>query len=54
MTFCYLNILDNDIDDGCCGCYDVNTWYKILGCCNYNDVFKLWDVVKRMRIKSKL
>lgn len=31
-------------EDGCHGCYDLQTWHEILGHCNYDDVLKLESV----------
>ena len=36
------------------GCYDINTWHRILGHCNYDDIRKLPNVVKGMKIKEKI
>lgn len=35
------------------GVYSVEVWYKILGYCNMNDVFKLENVVEGMKIIIK-
>lgn len=35
-----LNTVSNEKDDGCHGCYDIQTWHEILGH-NYEDVSKL-------------
>lgn len=51
----YLNTYDDDdYDDGCHACYDIQTWHKILGHCNYNDVSKLQNVVEGMQIKGTI
>ena len=31
--------------------YDINTWHRILGHCNINDIKKLLKVVNGMKIK---
>lgn len=36
----YLSTVTDDFD-GCHGCYNIQTWHKILGHCNYEDVLKL-------------
>ena len=43
----------NKSEDSCQGCYDKNTWHKILGHCNNDDIRKLPNVVKGMKIKGK-
>ena len=48
----YLMSITIKSEDCCQGCYDINTWYKILGHCNYNDIRKLPNVVKGMKIKE--
>lgn len=40
-------------NDKCNACHDIQTWHKILGHCNYDDVLKLQDVVEGMQIKGK-
>lgn len=35
------------------GCHDIQTWHRILGHCNFDDVAKLEKVVKGMMIKGK-
>ena len=44
----------NKSEDSCQGCYDINTWHRILGHCNYDDIRKLPNVVKGMKIKEKI
>ena len=44
----------NKSEDSCQGCYDINTWYRILGHCNNEDIRKLPNVVKGMKIKEKI
>lgn len=48
----YLSTLESDTDQ-CSVCYDVQTWHKILGYCNYDDVLKLESVTEGMKIKGK-
>ncbi len=40
-------------NDKCNTCHDIQTWHEILGHCNYDDVFKLQNVVEGMQIKGK-
>lgn len=50
----YLHTVNNnydECDDKCKGCYDMQTWHKILGHCNYDDVQRLQNVVDGMKIK---
>lgn len=53
----YLNsaepIDESNDEDGCHGCYDLQTWHEILGHCNYDDVLKLESVTEGMKIKGK-
>ena len=44
----------NKSEESCQGCYDINTWHRILCHCNYDDIRKLPNVVKRMKIKEKI
>ena len=44
----------NRSEDSYQGCYDINTWHRILGHCYYNDIRKLPNVVKGMKIKEKI
>ena len=44
----------NKSEDSCQGCYDINTWHRILGHCNYDDIRKLPNAVKGMKIKEKI
>ena len=44
----------NKSEDSCKGRYDINTWHRILGHCNYDDIRKLPNVVKEMKIKEKI
>ncbi|KAK6305403.1 hypothetical protein J4Q44_G00241830 [Coregonus suidteri] len=46
----YLNTVSDENDDGCHGCYDIHTWHKILGHCNFEDVSKLENVTEGMKI----
>ena len=50
----YLMSTNNKPEDSCQGCYDMNTWHRILGHCNYDDIRKLPNVVKGMKIKEKI
>ena len=43
----YLMSTMNKSEDSCQGCYDINTWHRILGHCNYDDIRKLPNVVKK-------
>lgn len=46
--------MTNDCDDDQCNaCYSMQTWYEILGHCNYGDIQKLQSVVERMTINDK-
>ena len=45
---------ENKSEDSCQGWYDIHTWLKILGHCNYDDVKKLPNVVEGMKIKEKI
>lgn len=52
----YLNSVTSDhyVDnDECNGCHDVETWHKILGHCNYEDLVKLENITEGMKIKGK-
>ena len=44
----------NKSEDSCLRYYDINTRHRILGHCNYDDIRKLPNVVKGMRIKEKI
>lgn len=44
---------DENTDDVCNGCHDIQTWHRILGHCNFEDVSKLEKVFKGMSIKGK-
>ena len=35
---CHLMLTMNKSEDSCQGCYDINTWHRILGYCNYDDL----------------
>lgn len=50
----YLNTVSDENDDGCHGCYDIHTWHKILGHCNFEDVSKLENVTEGMKITGKI
>ena len=50
----YLMSTTNKSEDRCQGCYDINTWQRKLGHCNYDDIRKLLNGVKRMKIKEKI
>ena len=50
----YLMSTTNKSEDSCQGCYDINTWHRILGHCNYDDIRKLPKAVKGMKIKEKI
>lgn len=51
----YLNTANGDGDtDSCNSCYDIQTWHEILGHCNYEDISKLQNVVKGMKITGKI
>ena len=43
----------NKSEDSRQGSYDIDTWHRILGHCNYDDIRKLPNVVKGMKIKEK-
>lgn len=45
--------MNNDCDDQCMSCHDIQMWHEILGHCNFNDVQKLENVVDGMSIKGK-
>jgi len=49
----YLHTVNDECDDQCMGCFDMQTWHEILGHCNYDDVQKLQNVVDGMKIKGK-
>ena len=51
----YLPIVpvNNDCDDQCMSCHDIQKWHEILGHCNFNDVQELVNVVDGMSIKGK-
>ncbi|XDV16957.1 hypothetical protein PO909_016438 [Leuciscus waleckii] len=49
----YLHTMDNECDDQCRKCYDLQTWHEILGHCNYGDVIKLENVVDGMQIENR-
>ena len=50
----YLMSTTNKSEDSCQACYDINTWHRILGHCNYDNIRKLPNVVKGMKIKEKI
>ena len=41
-------------EDSCQGCYDIYSWHRILGHCNYDDIKKLPNGVKGRKIKEKI
>lgn len=47
----YLPTVETNVDQ-CKVCHDVQTWHKILGHCNYEDVKSLQGIVKGMEIKG--
>ena len=49
----YLSTVEDENSDEVKGCYDIQTWHKILGHCNFDDVPKLEKVVEKMVIKGK-
>ena len=49
----YLSTVEDDNSNEVNGCYDIQTWHKILGHCNFDDVSKLEKVVVGMVIKGK-
>lgn len=49
----YLSTVENENVDEACGCHDIQTWHKILGHCNFDDVRKLEKVVEGMSIEGK-
>lgn len=51
----YLPIVpvNNDCDDQCMSCHDIQTRHEILGHCNFDDVQKLENVVDGMSITGK-
>ena len=44
----------NNSEDSCQGCYDINTWHRILGHCDHDDIRKLPNMVKGMKIIEKI
>ena len=44
---------EDESNDKCNVCHDIQTWHQILGHCNYNDILKLQNVVDGMQIKGK-
>ena len=37
-----MTVEDNkNTEDLCQGCYDIHTWHKILGHCNYDNIVKI-------------
>ena len=50
----YLMSTTNKSEDNCQGCYDINTWYRILRHCNNDDIRKSSNVVKGRKIKEKI
>src|SRR4029434_1751079 len=46
--------VNNDCDDQCMSCHDIQTWHEILGHCNFDDVMKLENVVDGMSIRGKV
>ena len=44
----------NKSEDSCQGCYDIDTWHRILGRCIYDYIRKFPNVVKGMKIKEKI
>ena len=49
----YLSTVEDENVDEVYGCHDIQTWHKILGHCNFDDVAKLEKVVEGMSIKGK-
>ncbi|RXN30671.1 Retrovirus-related Pol poly from transposon TNT 1-94 [Labeo rohita] len=47
----YLPTIEENVDQ-CKVCHDLQTWHEILGHCNYEDVQKLQQVVRGMKIKG--
>ena len=50
----YLMSTTNKSEDSCQGCCDINTWHRILVHCNSDNIRKLPNVVKGMKIKEKI
>lgn len=48
----YQNTVEDENIDEVYGCHDIETWHKILGHCNFDDVAKLEKVVEGMTIKG--
>lgn len=46
--------MNDECDDQCNGCFDVQTWREILEHCNYDDIQKLQSVVDGMSIKGQI
>lgn len=44
---------EDESNDTCNACHDIQAWHEILGHCNYDDVLKLQNVVDGMQIKGK-
>ena len=49
----YLSTVEDKNVDEVYGCRDIQTWHRILGHCNFDDVAKLEKVVEGMSIKGK-
>ena len=49
----YLSTVEDENVDEVYGCHDIQTWHRILGHCNFEDVAKLEKVVEGMSIKGK-
>ena len=49
----YLSTVEDENVDKVYGCHDMQTWHRILGHCNLDDVAKLEKVVEGMSIKGK-
>lgn len=43
---------DDEFDDQCRGCFDMQTWHEIMGHCDYDDIQRLQSVVDGMKIKG--
>lgn len=49
----YLSTVANENIDEVYGCHDLQTWHRILGHYNFDDIAKLQNVVEGMSIKGK-
>lgn len=49
----YLSTIEEENVDGVHGCHDIQTWHRILGHCNFDDVAKLKKVVEGISTRGK-